>query len=319
MPLLGFGTHPMRGDQATEAVLTALSVGYRLVDTATRYRNEAAVGAALAETDLPRSELFVTTKMPPDQVGRERLTLERSLTALGCDYVDLWLIHWPRAGTGRHQLARVRARPDEGLVRAIGVSNYSVDLIDELRRETGVCPAVNQVRWGRATTTRVRRGAAPPRRAAQRAQPAARHRPRPPRAHGRRGPARLLGAGRRPRVEPAPQGRGDREVRAPRTDGAQSGRRRYPAVRGRRRGDRRSLGRRGGALAAPARIPRPTRRRVGRGMRVPLGISPAAGAAAGFRSAHPCSTASRGVHRYLLCRHVNSLFAFFGRTRGTTL
>ncbi|MFI6279940.1 aldo/keto reductase [Streptomyces sp. NPDC050988] len=149
MPLIGFGTHPMRGDQATEAVLTAFSVGYRLVDTATRYRNEAAVGAALAATDLPRSDLFVTTKMPPDQVGRERLTLERSLAALGCDYVDLWLIHWPPGGypgvTSWREFLRAR---DEGLVRAIGVSNYSVELIDALHQETGVYPAVNQVQWG---------------------------------------------------------------------------------------------------------------------------------------------------------------------------
>lgn len=149
MPLIGFGTHPMRGAQATEAVLTALSVGYRLVDTATRYRNEDAIGAALAETDLPRSELFVTTKMPPDQVGRERLTLDQSLTALRTDYVDLWLIHWPPGGypgvTSWREFIRAR---DEGLVGAIGVSNYSVELIDALHEATGVYPAVNQVQWG---------------------------------------------------------------------------------------------------------------------------------------------------------------------------
>ncbi|WP_210946620.1 aldo/keto reductase [Streptomyces sp. MK37H] len=149
MPLLGFGTHPLRGDQATEAVLTAFSVGYRLVDTATRYRNEAAVGTALATTGLPRSELFVTTKMPPDQVGRERLTLEESLAALGCDYVDLWLIHWPPGGYPGVASWRefIRAR-DEGLARAIGVSNYSVELIDALHEATGEYPAVNQMRWG---------------------------------------------------------------------------------------------------------------------------------------------------------------------------
>ncbi|MFJ8331486.1 aldo/keto reductase [Streptomyces sp. NPDC094437] len=151
MPLIGFGTHPMRAEQATEAVLTAFEVGYRLVDTATRYRNEAAVGNALADTDLPRSDLFVTTKMPPDQVGRERLTLEQSLTALRCDYLDLWLIHWPPGGYPgvTSWRAFVRAR-DEGLVRAIGVSNYSVALIDALHEETGVYPAVNQVQWGPA-------------------------------------------------------------------------------------------------------------------------------------------------------------------------
>jgi len=149
MPLLGFGTHPMRGDQATEAVLHALSAGYRLIDTATRYRNEDAVGAALAQTPLPRGELFVTTKMPPDQVGRERLTLDQSLTALGTDYVDLWLMHWPPGGypgiTSWREFIRAR---DEGLVRAIGVSNYPIELIDALHEATGVYPAVNQRQWG---------------------------------------------------------------------------------------------------------------------------------------------------------------------------
>ncbi|RJQ81422.1 aldo/keto reductase [Amycolatopsis panacis] len=149
MPLLGYGTHPMRGGQATEAVLAALEVGYRLVDTATRYRNEEAIGAALAQTAVPRGELFVTTKMPPDCVGIERRTLEESLTALGTDHVDLWLIHWPPGGypgvTSWRAFAQAR---EEGLVRAIGVSNYSIELIDALYEATGEYPAVNQRQWG---------------------------------------------------------------------------------------------------------------------------------------------------------------------------
>lgn len=149
MPLLGYGTHPMRGGQATEAVLAALEVGYRLVDTATRYRNEEAIGAALAQTAVPRGELFVTTKMPPDCVGIERRTLEESLTALRTDHVDLWLIHWPPGGypgvTSWRAFARAR---EEGLVRAIGVSNYSIELIDALYEATGEYPAVNQRQWG---------------------------------------------------------------------------------------------------------------------------------------------------------------------------
>ncbi|KAA9156043.1 aldo/keto reductase [Amycolatopsis acidicola] len=149
MPLIGFGTHPMRGDEATEAVLTALAAGYRLVDTATRYRNEEAVGAALARTDVPRAELFVTTKMPPDRVGLERRTLEESLTALGTDYVDLWLIHWPPGGyPGVTSWREFRRARDEGLARAIGVSNYPVELIDALHDATGEYPAVNQRQWG---------------------------------------------------------------------------------------------------------------------------------------------------------------------------
>ncbi|MFF0148633.1 diketogulonate reductase-like aldo/keto reductase [Amycolatopsis sulphurea] len=149
MPLLGYGTHPMRGGQATEAVLAALEVGYRLVDTATRYRNEEAIGAALAQTAVPRGELFVTTKMPPDCVGIERRTLEESLTALGTDHVDLWLIHWPPGGypgvTSWRAFAQAR---EEGLVRAMGVSNYPIELIDALYQATGEYPAVNQRQWG---------------------------------------------------------------------------------------------------------------------------------------------------------------------------
>jgi 2,5-diketo-D-gluconate reductase A len=149
MPLIGYGTHPMRGEAATAAVLEALDVGYRLIDTATRYRNEDAIGAALHHTGVPRGDIFVTTKMPPDQVGRERLTLEQSLAALRTDHVDLWLIHWPPGGhpgvTSWREFARAR---DDGLVSAIGVSNYSVELVDRLHAETGVYPAVNQLQWG---------------------------------------------------------------------------------------------------------------------------------------------------------------------------
>ncbi|GAA3569147.1 aldo/keto reductase [Amycolatopsis ultiminotia] len=149
MPLIGYGTHPMRGGEATEAVLAALEEGYRLVDTATRYRNEAAIGAALARTGVPRTDLFVTTKMPPDRVGLERRTLEESLTALGTGHLDLWLIHWPPGGypgvTSWGEFVRAR---EEGLVSAIGVSNYSIELIDALHEATGEYPAVNQCQWG---------------------------------------------------------------------------------------------------------------------------------------------------------------------------
>jgi diketogulonate reductase-like aldo/keto reductase len=149
MPLIGYGTHPMRAATATDAVVEALDVGYRLVDTATRYRNEDAIGAVWERTGVPRDQVFVTTKMPPDQVGRERLTLEQSLAALRTDHIDLWLVHWPPGGhpgvTSWREFVRAR---DEGLVRAIGVSNYSVELIDRLHAETGVYPAVNQLQWG---------------------------------------------------------------------------------------------------------------------------------------------------------------------------
>jgi diketogulonate reductase-like aldo/keto reductase len=93
--------------------------------------------------------VFVTTKLPPQHAGRERRTLEDSLTKLGLDYVDLWLVHWPPNGQAAPHVWEqlVKARQD-GLARAIGVSNYSLGQIDELIKATGVTPQVNQIRWG---------------------------------------------------------------------------------------------------------------------------------------------------------------------------
>jgi len=95
MPLIGFGTWKLRHGQAREAVLAALAVGYRHVDTATMYGNEADVGQALAESGLDRAEVFVTTKIRPSDAGRAGDILRQSLQALRTDYLDLWLVHWP--------------------------------------------------------------------------------------------------------------------------------------------------------------------------------------------------------------------------------
>lgn len=148
MPLIGFGTFPLRGEDAIAAVSTALATGYRHVDTAMRYRNEDAVGAAIAASGLDRDELHVTTKLATDQVGYERPALEGSLERLGLDHVDLWMIHWPPGGSPGISSWRelIRARED-GMVRAIGVSNYSIEQIDALIRETGVAPDVVQLSW----------------------------------------------------------------------------------------------------------------------------------------------------------------------------
>lgn len=148
MPLLGFGTWQITGDRCREAVLVALDAGYRHIDTATVYGNEAEVGAALSESGVPRDEVFVTTKCPPRDAGREVETLRTSLEALRTDHVDLWLIHWP-AGDGADVAmwqAFLEAR-DEKLTRSIGVSNYSLRQVDELGEGSGTLPAVNQVEW----------------------------------------------------------------------------------------------------------------------------------------------------------------------------
>jgi len=149
MPLLGFGTWQIRGAAAYEAVREALEAGYRHLDTATMYGNEAEVGRALRDSGVPRDEVFVTTKLPPDRAGRERATLDASLAALGVEAVDLWLIHWPpRRGKSVAVWRELLAARDEGRARAVGVSNYGTEDLDELIAATGHAPAVNQIRWG---------------------------------------------------------------------------------------------------------------------------------------------------------------------------
>jgi len=149
MPLLGFGTWQISNRDAPQATADALQAGYRHIDTATMYQNESGIGKALASVALPRESVFVTTKLPPAHAGRERRTLGESLTKLGLDYVDLWLVHWPPNGQAAPRVWQqfIRAQ-QEGLTKAIGVSNYSLRQIDELIQVTGVAPQVNQIRWG---------------------------------------------------------------------------------------------------------------------------------------------------------------------------
>jgi 2,5-diketo-D-gluconate reductase A len=148
MPLLGFGTWQIRGDDAVRATSAALEAGYRHLDTATVYRNEGEVGRAVAESGVPRDELFLTTKCPPDRAGRELDTLRRSLDLLQSDHVDLWLIHWPGGGSADVSMWRafVEAR-EAGLAREIGVSNFGTALVDEVTEAARAAPAVNQVEW----------------------------------------------------------------------------------------------------------------------------------------------------------------------------
>lgn len=148
MPLLGLGTWQARGRAAYDAVRRALEIGYRHLDTATVYENEERVGRAIADSGVPREDVFVTTKLPPGRAGKERATLEESLAKLGLDHVDLWLIHWPPGGKARPDVwTRMIELHEEGLARQIGVSNYDVAQLDELEAETGRMPAVNQVEW----------------------------------------------------------------------------------------------------------------------------------------------------------------------------
>lgn len=148
MPLVGFGTWGLKGSAAVTAVRTALDVGYRLLDTATMYRNDAEVGRAIHDSGIPRDQLFVTTKLQPGDAGREREVIQASLSALGLEHVDLWLVHWPPSDRLLVRTwERFLAIRDQGLATAIGVSNYSIEQIDRLIDATGVAPAVNQVPW----------------------------------------------------------------------------------------------------------------------------------------------------------------------------
>jgi 2,5-diketo-D-gluconate reductase A len=148
MPLLGFGTWQIRGDAAYDAVRDALEAGYRHIDTATMYGNEAEVGRALRDSGVPRDEVFLTTKLPPERAGRERETLDASLRALGVEAVDLWLIHWPPRRRSVAVWEQFLAAREQGRARAVGVSNFGLDEIDELTDATGEKPAVNQIRFG---------------------------------------------------------------------------------------------------------------------------------------------------------------------------
>jgi diketogulonate reductase-like aldo/keto reductase len=148
IPLLGFGTWQITGDDAVRATASALESGYRHLDTATIYGNEAEVGRALAESGVPREEVFVTTNCPPDDAGTALDTLRKSLELLQVDHVDLWLIHWPGSGSANTDMWRafVEAR-EAGLAKEIGVSNFDAALVDEVTKATGVTPAINQIKW----------------------------------------------------------------------------------------------------------------------------------------------------------------------------
>lgn len=142
MPALGLGTWQMRGDEARRGVEHALSIGYRHVDTAQMYKNEADVGAALAASDVPRADVFLTTKVWRDNVAPSRLaaSVDESLRQLGTDYVDLLLLHWPNEAVELEgQLEALVAVREAGKARLIGVSNYpagvlrdALDLVPDL-------------------------------------------------------------------------------------------------------------------------------------------------------------------------------------------
>lgn len=149
IPQIGFGGDQIPPEQTKAAVTIALEAGYRHIDTAAAYRNEAETGAAIAASSLPRDELFVTTKVSNNDQGRDRTrsAFESSLSKLGLDHLDLYLIHWPAPSRGLYQetwLTLIDLQR-EGLVRSIGVSSFKPEHLDRLAEVSDVVPAVNQI------------------------------------------------------------------------------------------------------------------------------------------------------------------------------
>lgn len=147
LPRIGLGTWPMDDDEVARVLPTAIELGYRHVDTAEQYGNETGVGRGLRAAGVPREDVFVTTKFNRKWHDDPRAALRASLDRLGLDYVDLHLIHWPNPDQDRYvpawaALLELRA---EGLIRAAGVSNFTIEHLTRVIDATGVAPEVNQV------------------------------------------------------------------------------------------------------------------------------------------------------------------------------
>ncbi|USI46602.1 aldo/keto reductase [Leuconostoc mesenteroides] len=148
LPKIGLGTFQIRGYQGVDQILNAIQIGYRLLDTSTNYDSEGAVGEAIRRSGIPRSQFYVTTKLPGKyhHFDDALKIIEESLLRLGLDYLDLYLIHWPlpkRDNYVEAWQALIEAQR-RGLVRSIGVSNFEKEHLDKIISATGVTPAVNQ-------------------------------------------------------------------------------------------------------------------------------------------------------------------------------
>ena len=148
MPLLGLGLYKITDDAEAETAITAAAQnGYRLFDTASAYKNEEFVGHALAKCGSPRKDLFVTTKIwnNAQRLGDVEGSLQRSLDRLSLDYIDLYLIHWPVPGCFLNTWKDMEKILESGRALSIGVSNFEIRHLEELRRVSGIVPAVNQI------------------------------------------------------------------------------------------------------------------------------------------------------------------------------
>ncbi|MGX4644530.1 aldo/keto reductase [Holzapfeliella sp. JNUCC 80] len=149
IPALGFGTYKLTGEDGVASIKSALDCGYRLIDTAYNYQNEREVGQAIKESGLKREDIQVISKLPGrfQKYEDAKQALQTSLTNLGLDYVDYYLIHWPNPKQGLYVEA-FKALLDaqkEGLIKEVGVCNFLPEHLDVLKEETGVYPAINQI------------------------------------------------------------------------------------------------------------------------------------------------------------------------------
>ncbi|WP_282801704.1 aldo/keto reductase [Secundilactobacillus kimchicus] len=149
MPAIGLGTYQIRGGAGLDQILAAIQDGYRSLDSATNYDNEGIVGKAIRRSGVPRSDFFVSSKLPGKyhRYDDALKAIEESLSRMGLDYFDLFLIHWPLPKRDHYVEAwqALITAQKLGLIRAIGVSNFEPDHLDRLINETGVTPAVNQI------------------------------------------------------------------------------------------------------------------------------------------------------------------------------
>ena len=146
LPMVGFGTWDVRGEAGKKAILTALELGYRLIDTAQMYDNENIVGKAVHESGLPRQDIFLTTKLyrPSASYQKARAGIEKSLNELRTDYIDLLLIHEPYK-SALEMYEALKEAYQAGKIRAIGISNFDERKYQTFIRSCGIIPAVNQV------------------------------------------------------------------------------------------------------------------------------------------------------------------------------
>jgi methylglyoxal/glyoxal reductase len=149
MPLLGLGVYDMYNQEAESAILQALEIGYRLIDTASMYHNEIEVGNAIRQSGLPREAIFLTTKVNDTDHGYDQAlrAFESSQQKLDCEYIDLYLVHWPIKNKRQDTWRALERLYQEGQVRAIGVANYLEPFLDELLPSAAVVPVVNQVEF----------------------------------------------------------------------------------------------------------------------------------------------------------------------------